>query len=294
MTKPEWLTIQYEQTNEFVNLKDIIKQNKLHTVCEEAHCPNKTECWNDSTATFMVLGDTCTRACKFCAVKTAFPAPPVDLSEPANLALAVKQIRLEYVVITSVDRDDLKDQGAGHFAECISAIKRETNGKTIVEVLTPDFRGSRECVEKIVKAGPDVFAHNIETVKRLQHPTRDPRAGYEQSLSVLKAVKEINPKVFTKSGMMLGLGEQDEEVLQAMQDLLAVGVDFLTLGQYLRPASDWYLPVVEYVTPEKFVWFREQGEKLGFKYVAAGPFVRSSYKAKENFVKSLIEREKHA
>ncbi len=275
--KPGWLSIR-PPSSEFVVIKDIVKKNNLHTVCEESHCPNMSECWSGGTATFMVMGDICTRACKFCAVKTGYPAAPLDPKEPENLAVAVNEMGIEYVVVTSVDRDDLKDQGASHFAACIEAIRRRCSVR--IEVLIPDFRGNLQCLETIIKAKPTVIAHNIETVRRLQSKVRDPRAGYEQSLKLLRAAKVDG--ILTKSAIMIGLGENDDEVLQAIRDLRDIKVDILTIGQYLRPSS-WHLPVSEYVHPEKFAWYKEQAEKMGFLYVASGPFVRSSYKAADFF-----------
>ena len=291
--KPDWLKIR-PPTQKFSEIKELVAHFGLHTVCEEAHCPNMSECWSTGTATFMVLGDTCTRGCKFCAIKTGNPKGVVNAAEPFMLAKCVKAMnalgsnKMDYIVITSVDRDDLPDQGAGHFASCIREVKAAAHG-IMVEVLTPDFRGSRECVRTIVEAKPDVFDHNIETVKRLQRKVRDPRANYKQSLSVLAAAKELNPQVFTKSSIMLGLGETEDEVIEAMRDLRAIDVDMLTLGQYLRPSS-WHLAVLEYVAPETFNKLKVAGEDLGFKYVAAGPFVRSSYRAGEFFVKSVLKR----
>lgn len=294
--KPEWLRIR-PPTETFAELKQLVAHFGLHTVCQEAHCPNMSECWSGGTATFMVLGDTCTRGCKFCAVKTGNPKGAVNNAEPLMLARCVKEMnslssggKIDYIVITSVDRDDLPDQGAAHFAGCVREVKGAVPG-IMVEVLTPDFRGSRECVKTIVDASPDVFDHNIETVRRLQRKVRDPRAGYEQSLSVLAAVKELSPGIFTKSSIMLGLGETGEEVVEAMRDLRGVGVDILTLGQYLRPSS-WHLAVAEYVAPERFNKLKLIGEGLGFKYVAAGPFVRSSYRAGELFVKNVLKNAK--
>ncbi|MBI2143011.1 lipoyl synthase [Candidatus Woesearchaeota archaeon] len=297
--KPEWLKIR-PPTETFTELRQLISHFGLHTVCEEAHCPNMSECWSGGTATFMVLGDTCTRGCKFCAVKTGNPKGAVSNAEPLMLARCVKEMnalngggsgsqKMDYIVITSVDRDDLPDQGASHFARCIAEVKKANPG-IMVEVLTPDFRGSVECVKTIVDANPDVFDHNIETVRRLQRKVRDPRAGYEQSLSVLAAVKDINPGIFTKSSVMLGLGETEDEVVEAMRDLRGIDVDILTLGQYLRP-SGWHLAVAEYVAPERFNKLKLLGEGLGFKYVAAGPFVRSSYRAGELFVKNVLKRQ---
>lgn len=294
--KPEWLKIR-PPTETFSELRQLVAHFGLNTVCQEAHCPNMSECWSGGTATFMVLGDTCTRGCKFCSVKTGNPKGIVNKAEPFLLGQCVKEMNLlgsggkiDYVVVTSVDRDDLPDQGATHFASCIKEVKNAVPG-IMVEVLTPDFRGSRECVKTIVDANPDVFGHNIETVRRLQRKVRDPRANYEQSLSVLAAVKEINPEVFTKSSMMLGLGETEDEIVEAMRDLRDISVDILTLGQYLRPSS-LHLPVAEYVSPEKFNKLKLIGEGLGFRYVAAGPFVRSSYRAGELFVKNVLNGRK--
>lgn len=285
--KPQWLKIRPPKQDAFPNIKSILREHSLNTVCEEAHCPNMSECWSGGTATFMIMGDTCTRACKFCAVKTGFPAKPLNPGEPENLAEAISKMELDYVVITSVDRDDLKDQGAGHFAKCVRRIKEKKN--VLVEVLIPDFKGNEECIQQIIDSGPDVIAHNIETIRRLQHPVRDPRARYEQSLKVLKFVKEKDEKIFTKSSIMVGLGEKKEEVLEAMRDLRKNNVDMLTIGQYLRPSS-WHSEVKEYVAPETFNYYERVGRKMGFMYVASGPFVRSSYKAGELFVKSVLKK----
>lgn len=232
----------------------------------------------------MILGDTCTRACKFCAVKTAFPAKQLDKDEPKKLANLLKKWKLDYIVITSVDRDDLIDQGSNHFADCIKEIKNENN--IIIEVLIPDFKGQKELIQNVIDAKPDVIGHNIETVRRLQKSVRDPRANYEQSLKVLKYVKDIDNKIFTKSSIMLGLGETEKEVIKTMKDLREINVDFLTLGQYLRPSLK-HIEVKEYLSPEKFNYYKKVGKELGFLYVASGPFVRSSYKAGEFFIKSL-------
>jgi len=285
--KPQWLKIRPPVPENFAKVKEIIQKLGLHTVCQEAHCPNTSECWSGGTATFMIMGDTCTRGCRFCAVNTSARGQSLDPSEPRKLALAVKAFNLNYVVITSVNRDDLEDQGAGHFAECINQLKIQSP-EIHVEVLIPDFQSRKELIQKIVEAKPTVVAHNIETVKRLQRKIRDRRANYEQSLSVLWYVKEMNRKIITKSSMMLGLGETDEELFQTFEDLRSVQVDILTLGQYLRP-SDWHLPVEEYVTLERFEFLKKEAEKFGFIYVASGPFVRSSYRAGEFFVKSLIK-----
>lgn len=291
--KPAWLKIRPPRMK-FSAVNSVLAKSGVSTVCQEARCPNTSECWSSGTATFMILGDTCTRACKFCAVKTGNPKGVVNKAEPMLLARCVKELnktmKLNYAVITSVDRDDLPDQGAAHFAECIAKVKEAVPGMR-VEVLTPDFRGSVDCVKAIVDAEPDVFGHNLETVRRLQRKVRDVRAGYAQSLSVLAAAKDINPEIFTKSSIMLGLGEAEEEVVEAMKDLRGVGVDLLTLGQYLRPSA-LNLPVVEYVSPERFNKLKLTGESLGFRYVAAGPFVRSSYMAGELFAKTVLKGRK--
>ncbi len=283
--KPGWLKIKPPE-GKFPELKQILRGQNIVTVCEESRCPNTAECWSGGTATFMVLGDTCTRACNFCATKTGFTRIPPDPTEPENVAQAVAKMKLDYVVITSVDRDDLPDQGAGHFAKCIRAVK-ELDSSIIVEVLIPDFRGNRDCIRTIVDAEPEVIAHNVETVRRLQGKVRDPRANYEQSLSVLRIVKELNSKIYTKSALMVGFGETEEEIIESMKDLRTIDVDMLTIGQYLRPSA-WHLPVEEYVKPEKFRLYEQKGKELGFLYVAAGPFVRSSYKAGELFMKNVI------
>jgi len=253
----------------------------LHTVCEEARCPNIGKCWNGGTATFMVLGETCTRGCRFCSVKTQRTPPPPDPHEPGKLAESFKALALRYAVITTVCRDDLPDQGAAHLAECIRVPRARVPGLRL-EALIQDFRGARGCIQTVVDAEPDVLAHNLETVERLTHPVRDARAGYRQSLEVLKAVKEMDPGRTTKSSLMLGLGETEEELLAAMQDLRAAGVDILTLGQYLRPGPDSrFLPVEEYVSPQEFRRLRAVAREMGFSRVASAPLVRSSYRAGE-------------
>jgi len=284
--KPEWLKIR-PPSGDFSYVKDIVKSHNLHTVCQEAHCPNISECWSGGTATFMILGDICTRGCRFCMVKTGYPMTKPDEKEPENLANAISKLNLDYVVITSVDRDDLKDQGSNHFAECVRKV-REKNPQLIIEVLIPDFRGDFNCIKTVVDSYPDVISHNIETVERLQSIARDKRANYKQSLYVLETVKKLNPNIYTKSSIMLGLGEKEEEIIQTMKDLKAIGVEILTIGQYLRP-SDWHLEVKEYVNPNKFEYYKREAEKLGFLYCASGPFVRSSYKAGEYFLKNIIK-----
>lgn len=289
--KPPWLKVRLptgERQTRYQQVRARARELKLHTVCEEARCPNIGECWGGGTATFMVMGEICTRGCRFCAVNTRRIGPALDVDEPVNVATAIAEMQLDYVVLTSVNRDDLDDQGAGHFAACIRAIG-ERSPATMVEVLTPDFQGRMELVDIVADAAPTVFAHNIETVERLQRPVRDPRANYQQSLDVLAHVKSGDPKRFTKSSIQVGHGEQDAEVLQTMLDLREVGVDFLTIGQYLRP-TDKHLDVQTFVTPEQFAWYEQQGLDMGFTYVASGPLVRSSYKAGEYFIREFIQK----
>ncbi|KAL3684387.1 hypothetical protein R1sor_002409 [Riccia sorocarpa] len=299
--KPAWLRQRAPQGDRYEELKGSLSTLKLNTVCEEAQCPNIGECWNGGggaggegdgigTATIMLLGDTCTRGCRFCAVATSrTPAPP-DPMEPENTAKAIASWGVGYVVLTSVDRDDMPDGGSDHFARTVKTLKA-LKPEILVECLVSDFRGDLSAVTHVANSGLDVFAHNIETVKRLQRIVRDPRAGYEQSMGVLKHAKEAKEGMVTKSSIMLGLGETDDEVKQTMQDLRAVGVDIVTLGQYLQP-TPLHLTVKEYVTPEKFDYWKEYGESIGFRYVASGPLVRSSYRAGEFFVESMIREER--
>ena len=290
LEKPQWLKIKLSVNDNFSNIKQTLKHNNLHAVCEEAHCPNISECWNGGTATFMLMGDVCTRGCKFCAVKTGNPMKNLDAEEPKKLAQALAGIKLfDYVVLTSVNRDDLQDGGASHFADCIKEIKK-AYPEIIVEVLIPDFKGEAEALKKIVDAKPEVIAHNIETVERLQRKVRDARANYRQSLSVLENVKKMNSKIYTKSSIMLGLGEADEEVLQSMGDLREINVEIITFGQYLRP-TDRHIPISSFVPPEKFEFFKEKAIEFGFLFCASGPFVRSSYKAGELFIKNILKNE---
>lgn len=270
-------------------LKQISKDLKLATVCEEARCPNIGECWAGGTATFMVMGDVCTRGCRFCAVKTGNPNGWLDHDEPDKLANVVSKASWDYVVLTSVDRDDLPDGGANHFARCVTTIKA-AKPDIIVEVLIPDFQGQEEPLRTLLASQPDVVAQNIETVERLTHPVRDRRAGYQQTLTLLQRVKTSAPERFTKSSIMLGLGETDAEVRQCMADLRAHGVDILTLGQYLQPTAK-HLPVERFVPPDAFQeWQRVAEEEFGFLYCASGPLVRSSYRAGEFFIKGIIEK----
>ncbi len=282
--KPHWLKVRAPGGETFMDLKGVLRRHSLVTVCEEARCPNIGECWNSGTATFMLLGDVCTRGCRFCAVKTSKQGSQVDPFEPSKIGDAVAHMGLDYVVLTSVNRDDLADQGASHFAATIRAIKQ---AGILCECLIPDFRGDTNCLRTILAAKPEVLAHNIETVARLTPKVRDPRATYEQSLSLLRHAKEMDPKVYTKSSIMVGLGESFEEVIEAMKDLRQVGVDLLTVGQYLQP-SKRHLKVATFVHPETFARYREVGLELGFLYVAAGPLVRSSYRAGEFFIKRVI------
>jgi lipoic acid synthetase len=275
--KPPWLRVRLAGGAKYEEVRRTVKEHGLATVCEESHCPNIGECWNAGTATIMLMGDVCTRACRFCAVDTGNPRGWLDPDEPAHAAESVSLMGLRYVVLTSVDRDDLRDGGAAHYAACIRAIKAR-NPLTVVEALTPDFSGDRRAVETVVDAGLEVFAQNLETVERLTHGVRDPRAGYRQTLEVLAHAKAHRGEILTKSSLMLGLGETDLEIVQAMQALRAHGVDILTLGQYLRPTLN-HLPVERWVPPEDFERYRQQGLAQGFLEVAAGPLVRSSYRA---------------
>lgn len=286
--KPPWLKVRAPGGERYTRIKGRARELKLHTVCEEAHCPNIGECWGGGTATFMVMGGICTRGCRFCAVNTRRTGMPLDPDEPQNVADAIHEMDLDYVVLTSVDRDDLEDQGANHFASCIQAI-RTTAPKTLVEVLIPDFCGRAELVEIVGRARADVVAHNIETVRRLTPKVRDPRAGYDQSLAVLRMLKARDPEQLTKSSIMVGVGETEDEVIATMADLRAVGVDFLTIGQYLQPTKR-HLKLEAYVHPDVFERYREIGEGLGFRYVASGPLVRSSYKAGEFFISQYLRR----
>lgn len=278
--KPPWLRVRISSDPRYQAVRKTVREHRLATVCEESHCPNIGECWSHGTATIMLMGSVCTRACRFCAVDTGNPNGWLDANEPTNAAKSVRLMQLGYVVLTSVDRDDLVDGGAAHYAACIRAIKAEVPGTT-VEALTPDFQGRRESVATVVESGLDVFAQNLETVERLTHPVRDPRAGYQQTLDVLRYAKEVNSEaVLTKSSLMLGLGESDDEITSAMSDLREHGVDLLTLGQYLRPTPN-HLRIQRWVHPDQFASYRERGLELGFAEVASGPLVRSSYRADE-------------
>lgn len=275
--KPAWLRAPMPAGAGFASVKGIVREHRLSTVCEEAKCPNIGECWNAGTATIMLMGAVCTRACRFCAVDTGNPRGWLDRQEPDNVARSVELMKLKYVVLTSVNRDDLPDGGAAHYAAAIRAIKRR-NPDTAVEALTPDFQGVFRDVQTVLDAGVEVFAQNVETVRRLTHPVRDARAGYQQTIGVLQHAKTYRPGVLTKTSLMLGLGETDAEIRSTMIDLRAAAVDILTLGQYLRPTPN-HLNVERFVTPEQFDEYREWALVLGFLECVSGPLVRSSYRA---------------
>jgi lipoic acid synthetase len=287
--KPGWLTVAPPRGQNYQELKQLFGNLNLHTVCEEAHCPNVHECWGGGTATLMLMGDVCSRACRFCMVTPGKPQGVLDEMEPENVAFALSQMGLTYVVLTSVDRDDLPDGGASHFAKTIRLVKERIPGM-LVEVLIPDFQGELADLKKVVDARPDVIAHNVETTLSLTPTVRDPRAHYWQSLSVLRNVKKLDQWMYTKSSIMVGLGETEEEVAQAMVHLRQADVDFLTVGQYLRP-SQRHLKVIEYVKPHQFSRYKAIGERLGFRYVASGPLVRSSYRAGEFYLRAAIDND---
>lgn len=275
--KPDWLRLNHSFTPKFKEVKSIVKENHLNTVCEEAMCPNINECWSHGTATFMLLGDVCTRACKFCAVDTGNPRGRLDKKEPFKVAQSIKKMSLKYAVLTSVNRDDLADGGAKHYSNTIEAIK-DACPKVMVEALTPDFEGKNKSISILLSSSLDVFAQNVETVERLTARVRDPRAGYQQTLNVLEKAKKLSPEVLTKTSLMLGLGETTKEIQSTMVDACSVGVEILTLGQYLRPTLN-HLPVERYIPPEEFLHYKNMAKEIGFKEVASGPMVRSSYRA---------------
>ena len=279
--KPDWLRVKIPTGGKYQQVQEIVKSHSLSTVCEESHCPNIGECWSHGTATIMLMGSVCTRACKFCSVDTGNPKGWLDPQEPRNAARSVQLMNLKYVVLTSVDRDDLEDGGASHYAACVREIKTRTP-HVKVEALTPDFSGSKNSIKTIVESGLDVFAQNLETVERLTTEVRDPRAGYQQTLEVLSTAKQMNNRLLTKSSLMLGLGESLDEIEEAMIDLRQHQVDLLTLGQYLRPTKN-HLPIRSWVSPKEFEDLRELALKMGFKEAAAGPLVRSSYRADKIF-----------
>ncbi|MBS2027928.1 MAG: lipoyl synthase [Deltaproteobacteria bacterium] len=288
--KPEWLKVRLPGGPGYERVRDLLSRLKLNTVCAESRCPNLGECWAGGTATVMLMGDVCTRGCKFCHVKSGKPLP-LDADEPRHLAEAVSQLDLKYLVVTSVDRDDLPDAGAGHFAAAIRELRAQSPN-TKVEVLIPDFDGVPARLDLVGNAAPHVIAQNLETVERLTHPVRDRRAGYRKTLDVLRYFKEQFPAIYTKSSLMVGLGETEDELYAAMRDLRDAGVDVLTLGQYLQP-SPWNLKVAEYVHPDTFKRHGDHALSLGFLYCASGPLVRSSYRAAEFFMKGLMETRHH-
>ena len=275
--KPKWLRIKSQNSSKFRELKEIVSHKKLHTVCEEAMCPNIQECWSHGTATFMLLGSVCTRACKFCAVDTGNPKGLIDAKEPQKVANSIAQMNLKYAVLTSVNRDDLEDGGAMHFAQTVVSIKKKAPG-VIIEALVPDFLGKRESIETLLDSNVEVFAQNLETVNRLTHQVRDHRAGYKQTLEVLTYAKTYSPKTISKTSLMLGLGESEDELLESFNDIRSAGVDVLTLGQYMRPTIN-HLPVERWYSPEEFLYMKKLALDIGFKEVASGPLVRSSYRA---------------
>ncbi len=276
LRKPDWLKIKIPSGEDYLRVKKTLRTYNLNTVCEESSCPNVSKCWESGTATIMIMGNMCTRVCRFCDVSSGRPAP-LDPDEPKRVAEAIKQWNLRYIVITSVCRDDLEDGGAAHFAKTIKSVKLSCPN-TIVEPLIPDFNYDSDSIKKIIESEPEVVSHNIETVRRLSSKVRDSRATYDQSLSVLRKIKEINPKIYTKSSFMVGHGETKEEVIQTASDLKSANVDVITAGQYLQPSLN-HLPVVEYVHPEKFASYQKIFEEMGFLHVVVGPFVRSSFQA---------------
>jgi len=283
--KPDWIRSKFVANDKFARVIKTLKQLNLHTVCVEAKCPNLGECWGHGTATFLILGDICTRHCKFCATKTGNPRGIIDYDEPERVLKAVEEMNLDYVVITSVTRDDLEDHGAEIYAKTVRLIKSKYPN-ILVEVLVPDLRANPEHIKKIINSGVDVFAHNVEVVERLTPEIRDRRASFETSLRTLKIAKDIKPDLYTKSGLMVGLGETKDEIIDTMKRLREIKVNFLTIGQYLRPSIK-HAPVIKYYTPEEFKEFEKIGLSMGFDYIASGPLVRSSYRAGEFYVKSL-------
>lgn len=295
-SKPAWLKVRppgdHNAQAEYSRLRNSLRGLNLSTVCEEARCPNIGECWGGGTATIMLMGDTCTRGCRFCNIKTSRAPPPLDANEPENVAAAVAKWGLKYIVLTSVDRDDIPDGGSSHIAQTVRGLKKR-QPDLLVETLSPDFSGNEPCIDRVAMSGLDVFAHNIETVERLQPFVRDRRAGYTQTLDVLRRAKKVVPNLVTKTSIMLGVGETEREIRQTMQHCLDNGVQVITLGQYLRP-SKRHLKVEQWVTPEEFEQWKIEGERMGFAYVASGPLVRSSYKAGEFFLEALIRQKRAA
>lgn len=286
--KPEWLKTRIPTGENFKSIQTYRLSTGLATVCEEARCPNQWECWREGTATFMLMGDTCTRGCRFCSVRTSSQPPDLDPEEPKKLSETIQKLKLKYLVLTTVDRDDLPDFGASHIASCVEQIKKDIPS-ILIEVLIPDFQGNLDCIELISKCNAEVIGHNIECTKNLTKKVRDPRASYQQSLDVLSSLVKFNSNLITKSSIMVGFGESESDVVEAMSDLRAVGVDILTIGQYLQP-SKHKLPVEEYITPEQFLKYKGLAENLGFEFVASGPLVRSSYKAAEHYLSYRLKK----
>ncbi|MHA2226081.1 MAG: lipoyl synthase [Candidatus Hodarchaeales archaeon] len=286
--KPNWIKTKLPTDKEYGRIRKLLRKQKLHTVCEEAFCPNCTECWESGTATFLLMGSFCTRRCKFCDIQTRNPRQYLDSAEPNNLASVVNQIGLKYVVLTSVTRDDLDDGGATHISQCIKKIK-EKNPEIIIEMLIPDFQGNSLALKKIVESKPDVIGHNIETTEVLTPLIRDGKASFKQSIAVLKRIKEFNPEMPTKSSLMLGFGETDEDVVRALNSLKNADVDIVTIGQYLQPSRK-HLAVIEFIPPEKFDFWEKIAREMGFLHVLSGPLVRSSYRAGELFIDKNLSR----
>ncbi len=290
MEKPHWLKVKAPGGKKYLKIKDMAEQLQLATVCQEARCPNLAECWSGGTATFMLMGDVCTRGCRFCAVQTGNPKGRLNSEEPERVGAAISQMGLEYVVLTSVDRDDLPDGGAEHFARTVETL-RKYNPDIIIEVLTPDFKCNRHSIARLTSARPDVFAQNVETVEWLTDQVRDPRAGYWQTLNVLSIVKELSPDRYTKTSLMLGLGESFKDITKTLEDLRSINCDIVTFGQYLQPTKR-HLKVEKFYSPTEFKRWKKTAEEMGFLYVASGPLVRSSYRAGEFFMKGVIEKQR--
>ncbi len=286
--KPKWIKAKLPTKKEYGKIRRLLRHQNLHTVCEEAFCPNCTECWESGTATFLLMGPYCTRYCKFCDVRTRNPHKYLDTKEPENLAQAIKELRLKYVVLTSVTRDDLIDGGAGHLSQCIKNV-RQKNPEVIIEILIPDFQGNLDALLTLVESKPDVIGHNIETTETLTPIVRDKRASFKQSIYVLENIKKLNPQILTKSSIMLGFGESEGQILAALLELRRVRVDIVTLGQYLQPSRK-HLDVVDYIEPEKFEYWEKEAIKMGFLYVVSGPLVRSSYRAGEFYIENVLKK----
>ncbi|MFX0014245.1 MAG: lipoyl synthase [Promethearchaeota archaeon] len=284
--KPKWIKAKLPSEKEFGNIRRLLRKQNLHTICEEAFCPNCTECWESGTATFLLMGPFCTRSCKFCNVQTRNPHQSLDPKEPENLARAVEELGLKYVVLTSVTRDDLIDGGSEHLSRCIRSIKRK-NPNIIIEILIPDFQGNLTALQRLIESNPNVVGHNIETTEVLTPRVRDKKASFNQSIQILKHIKKLNPHILTKSSIILGFGETDDQILSTLEELRRVKVDIVTLGQYLQP-SRRQLDVVEFLKPEKFDFWKNKALEMGFLYVVSGPLVRSSYCAGEFYSKKVL------